>query len=187
MRHLYPLFALALLLAVVLSGCGQGATGGDASTVATSPATVGTIGQVTATPIPPLTGQVTRTTVENHAGWEQLRAQDYAPDPTAIATIREYRDTFDVLLFIGTWCGDSKREVPRYFKIMDQAGLEEARLTIIGLDRTKVDADGLTERWGIEYVPTLIVTREGQELGRIVERPETTLEGDIAAMVSAGP
>ena len=31
----------------------------------------------------------------------------------------------------------------------------------------------------IKYVPTFIVYRNGKEIGRIVESPQTTLEGDL--------
>ncbi len=144
----------------------------------------------TATPSPeptvaPLTGKLTREAIEAHSGWEQLRAQDYTPDSAAIEAIRDKAANVEVILFVGTWCGDSKREVPRFFKIWDQAGLSMSGVTILGLDRTKKDAEGLTEKWSIEFVPTFIFVRDGHELGRIVERPAgATLEGDIASILS---
>lgn len=143
----------------------------------------------TATAVPeptvvPLTGIVTRAALEAYAGWENLRAQDYAPDTATVATLRERWDDIEVLLFLGTWCSDSQREVPRFFKILDQAGISEPKITMYGLDRTKKDAEGLTVQWDVQYVPTFIFLRDGKELGRIIEKPKTTLESDIAEFLS---
>lgn len=134
--------------------------------------------------VPPLTGQLTRTAIEAHSGWEQLRAQDYTPDSAAITTIRDKAGDVQVIVFLGTWCGDSKREMPRFFKIWDQAGIPMSKVSLYGLDRTKKDAEGLTVKWKIEYVPTFIFVRNGQEIGRIIEKPKGTLEGDIAQILS---
>jgi hypothetical protein len=58
--------------------------------------------------------------------------------------------------------------VPRFFAIMDGAGISERQLTMVGVDRTKKDAEGLTEKWGITRVPTFVFLRNGQEVGRVV-------------------
>jgi thiol-disulfide isomerase/thioredoxin len=128
---------------------------------------------------PPLTGQVTRAALLNYAGWEQLRAEDYTPDAAAVASIKEQCQDVEALLFVASWCPDSKRDVPRLFKILDQAGFPESRVTMHALDRTKKDAAGLTVQWNIERVPTFIFLRGGKEVGRIVERPKATLESDL--------
>ncbi|MHB0857117.1 MAG: Fe-S-containing protein [Anaerolineae bacterium] len=160
------LVALAILL-VLLTGCGATST----------PA-------ITAEP-ELLTGSLTRAQIEALTEWQALPADSYVPEETSVATIREGLEDVQVLLFVGTWCGDSQREVPRFFDIMDQTGWPEDTVQIVGLDRTKKDAEGLTTEWGIEYVPTFVFLLNGTEIGRIVERPETTLEGDIADILSA--
>lgn len=92
-----------------------------------------------------------------------------------------------VLLIMATWCPDSKRELPRFFAIMDGAGIAESQLTMVGVDRSKRDAEGLTEKWGITRVPTFVFLRDGQEVGRVVERVPSgaTLEGEIARILTA--
>lgn len=131
----------------------------------------------------PLTGQVTWAEVRSADGWEALTAGDYTPDAALVEAIRENADDVEVLLFMGTWCGDSKREVPRFFKLIEQAGISESQVEITALDRTKKDAAGLAEQWGVEYVPTFIFIRGGEELGRIVELPAESLEADIAGIL----
>jgi thiol-disulfide isomerase/thioredoxin len=132
----------------------------------------------------PLVGHVARINLEEYITWKQLRAQDYTPDPGAVKTIAERAGDVEVLAIVGTWCGDSKREVPRFFKIADQAGFPLEKVTLIAVDRTKKDAEGLTERHAITRVPTLVFFRGGQEIGRVTEKATTTLENDIAAILS---
>ena len=88
---------------------------------------------------------------------------------------------------MATWCPDSKRELPRYFAIMDAAGVADSTLTMVGVDRTKKDNEGLTEKWGITRVPTFVFLRQGQEIGRVVERVAAgaTLEAEIAKILVA--
>ena len=133
----------------------------------------------------PLLGHVTREQVRNYASWQSLFAQPYAPDPGAIATITANTNDVTVLLIMATWCPDSKRELPRFFAIMDGVGLNEAMLTMVGVDRTKKDPEGLTEKWGITRVPTFVFLRDGREVGRVVEKlpAGTTLEGEVARLL----
>ena len=35
---------------------------------------------------------------------------------------------------MGTWCGDSKREVPRFYKILDEMGVKEQDIQLYNLD-----------------------------------------------------
>lgn len=85
----------------------------------------------------------------------------------------------DVTVFFGTWCSDSKREVPRFFRIVDKAGFPADRIKLYALDRTKKSGDGLTEKFHIERIPTFIFQKQGEEIGRITESATTTLEGDM--------
>ena len=133
---------------------------------------------------PTLIGPATRAEVEGYPGWERLRGQGYSPDPAAIASIREQAAGVEVLVFIGTWCPDSKRHVPRFLKIVDQAGLSESQLRLYGVDRAIDDGGGHATRWNIQRVPTFIFLHQGRELGRVVENPSGTLEGDIARILA---
>jgi len=85
----------------------------------------------------PLVGPVTRAALEDYETWKTLRAQDYTPDVAAVKTIAERGKDVQVLAIVATWCPDSKREVPRYFATMDAAGIGNAGLTMVGVDRTK--------------------------------------------------
>jgi thiol-disulfide isomerase/thioredoxin len=131
----------------------------------------------------PLVGPVTRAALEDYETWKTLRAQDYSPDPAAVKTIAERGGDVTVLAIVATWCPDSKREVPRFFKILDEARVGMVRVTMVAVDRSKKDAGGLTEKHAVQRVPTFVFFRGEKEIGRVTERATTTLENDIALIV----
>ena len=161
-----------------------------AAPAAATPAAAPVVAAAPATPRPPapapLLGHVTREQIRAYDPWKPLFVEPYVPDAAAVATIRANADDIAVLLIVATWCPDSKREVPRFFAIMDGAGIRESQLTMVGVDRTKKDAEGLTEKWGVTRVPTFVFLRNGQEVGRVVERTPAgaTLEGEIARVLA---
>ena len=131
----------------------------------------------------PLLGHVSRADLTAYDSWKPLfAAAPYVPDATAVTTIRSSAQGVTVLLIMATWCPDSKRELPRYFAIMDAAGVADSTLTMVGVDRTKKDSEGLTDKWAITRVPTFVFLRKGQEIGRVVERVPagSTLEAEMA-------
>ena len=134
---------------------------------------------------PVLTGRITRAALDAIPGWGAPGAEGYTPDLAAIATIRRHAATLEVLAFVGTWCPDCHRDTPRLLKIADEAGLPSSRITIYGLDRSKTDSEGLVEQWNIVRLPTFILIRDGRELGRVIERPKSTLEQDIAQILTS--
>ncbi len=128
---------------------------------------------------------VTRASIESFNDvWKGLRAQDYEVDPAAMSTIRDNVKDVEVFAVVATWCPDTRRDLPRFFKIADQANLPMERVKLLAVDRSKKDADGLTEKWNVTRVPTFIFLRGGKEIGRVTERPVTTLEKDIAEIVT---
>ncbi|QSE98275.1 TlpA family protein disulfide reductase [Fulvivirga lutea] len=90
-----------------------------------------------------------------------------------------------IQIFLGTWCGDSKREVPRFLKIMDELNFEN--ITLIGLDHTfqnyKQSPFGEEAGLNIHRVPTFIFYKDSIEINRIVESPKTSLTADINALL----
>jgi hypothetical protein len=44
----------------------------------------------------------------------------------------------EVTIYMGTWCEDSQREVPRFFKIIDALEANDQVKTIVGLNEDKV-------------------------------------------------
>ncbi|HTO93416.1 MAG TPA: thioredoxin family protein [Bacteroidota bacterium] len=106
--------------------------------------------------------------------------------PEFVPMVRTAKEGVNVIVFFGGWCPDSKREVPRFLRLADEAGIPSTSIRLYALDRTKKSDDGLTAKYGIERVPTFIFLKENQELGRITEFPSTTLEGDVVTILAKG-
>lgn len=113
--------------------------------------------------------------------WYQMEFDGYEVDTeltNAISDPGQY--TYEV--YLGTWCGDSRRELPRMEKIFSEMGIDMSNVLIVTLDRDKISPNGEQEGKDIRYVPTLIVSKDNQEIGRIVESPSSetaTLESDL--------
>lgn len=178
-------------LGVAAAACGPKAPRATAPTpsVAANPATAPAAGPAAAAAparvaAPPLTGVVTRADIESFDDvWRRLRADDYEPDTAAVATIRERSRGVEVFAVVATWCRDTRRDLPRFFKIADRAGWPTSAMTLLAVDRTKTDPGGETVRRNVTRVPTFIFLRRGREIGRVVERPTATLEQDIAQIL----
>jgi thiol-disulfide isomerase/thioredoxin len=85
-------------------------------------------------------------------------------------------------VFLGTWCGDTRRELPRLLQVFDALGIEPKQYQLIGLDRQKSSPEAWEKEQDIRYVPTILVYYQGKYLGRIIEKPKKTLEEDILKM-----
>jgi thiol-disulfide isomerase/thioredoxin len=101
-----------------------------------------------------------------------------------VEMIRSVQAGVDFIVFFGTWCEDSEREVPRFLKIADLAEIPADLIRLYGLDRSKKSSDGLTDKFDIKSVPTIIFLRNGREIGRIVEKPQTTVEEDMLSILA---
>ena len=87
-------------------------------------------------------------------------------------------------MVLATWCGDSKDQVPRFFKIMDEISNSKIDVSeIICLDRNKTAPDFDNEKYKIEKVPTFIIYPGEKEIGRIVETPKISLEEDLLQII----
>ena len=109
----------------------------------------------------------------------------YQPKEEYIERLRGMKDNLEFLIVYGTWCSDSHREMPRFFKIMDAIGFSSNLITMIATDRSKQLPEGIPQQYGVTHVPTFIVKYRGIEIGRIVELPRYSLEQDIADLLSA--
>jgi thiol-disulfide isomerase/thioredoxin len=115
----------------------------------------------------------------------KARYDTVALEEDLVGLICSVNSGVDFLVFFGTWCGDSRRELPHFLRIADQCGIESSRIRLYGLDRSKKSNDGLSDQYRIEKVPTFIFLKDGGEVGRITETPNTTLEADMLSILAA--
>ena len=119
-------------------------------------------------------------------GWREERER-YQPDPAAIETLAGARLRYRVTVAMGTWCSDSREQLPRLQAVLEKLGrsspFEPPRL--IGVDRTKQAPEALFPFGEVELVPTIVVSLEGSEVGRIVETPTSgAVEKDLVRILA---
>lgn len=133
-------------------------------------------------PVP--VGPVTREQIEAaDPSWVQAQVES-KPDADAARALASVEPGAEVTIFLGTWCGDSRREVPRLWRALDEAGgTVPFEVRYIGVDREKRQPAELVAGSDIHYVPTFIVSRGGREVGRIVESSPRGVERDLLALL----
>lgn len=116
-------------------------------------------------------GWLTRAVLEQESSftWMQENYKAYQPHAVGLQTIRMYKDSVRLLVFMGTWCEDSHFIIPRLFALADAAGLSADRISLAGVDRNKTTWGQLSATLHVDLVPTIIVYKQGKELGRVVE------------------
>jgi thiol-disulfide isomerase/thioredoxin len=107
----------------------------------------------------------------------------YTPAQVFLADMPDAMRDVEILCVLGTWCSDSRREVPRLIRIMQITGLDPAKLKMVGADRNKMSPAGESAVYQIEKVPTFVFLRNGAEIGRIVETPRHSIERDMLAII----
>jgi thiol-disulfide isomerase/thioredoxin len=103
----------------------------------------------------------------------------YQPSESYIDKLENKIDDYEITVVMGTWCIDSKREVPRLFKVLSDAGYNLKRVKVIAVNREKQAVVVNIEDLNIERVPTIIVYKDEKEVGRIVEIPKRSMEADL--------
>lgn len=112
--------------------------------------------------------------------WFENEYENYQPEKAYIDTLSQMSfEDVSVIIVLGTWCPDSRREVPRFFRIMDDLGIQDERIKILCLDRSKsIPGEDISDL-EVYFVPTFILFRNEKEIGRIVEMPEYNIEMDL--------
>jgi len=130
---------------------------------------------------PMLLGVTNRKALEdsNFAWWFNANYHLYTLDSLTLNKIKKDIKNYKILIVMGTWCSDSRREVPRVFKILDYLHYPQNKVELVMVDRKMNGLDEETKGLNIHRVPTIIFLKDGKEMGRIVETPKTTLEKDI--------
>ena len=101
--------------------------------------------------------------------WFAENQKGYTSNSLALSALKQHGDSIQIIAFMGTWCEDSHVIIPKFFSLMDAAGFSKERLTLIGVDRSKKTLSHLAEALDVKNVPTLMVMKNGKEIGRVVE------------------
>lgn len=129
---------------------------------------------------------------EPFGNWFTSNYDNYKPNTKTIANLKKQKtDNISIEIFFGTWCGDSKREVSRFLKLLKEISFTDKKTKLIAVG----NADSLVKQSpqheeagkGIFRVPTFIIYKNGVEFSRINEYPVFSLEKDLLAILSNQP
>ncbi len=133
-----------------------------------------------------LIGEITIRDIEssNHKEWFGNELNSYLLDRETLDKIMndsEKLKSISVTIFMGTWCSDSRREVPRFYDILRYLNISDFKL--IGMDWNKSTPQQFEKGLTIKFVPTFIIYQNGIEINRIVESPVQSLEKDLMSII----
>ncbi|MFC7020703.1 MULTISPECIES: thioredoxin [Haloarcula] len=110
---------------------------------------------------------------------ETERLETMEPNPVWVAdaytdtvdTLSEYGDVLVFRVWGGDWCKDCRSQLPDFAAALDAADVPEGNVHHYPTEKA---GDGSktgpgVEAYGIEYIPTVIVEYEGEEVARFVE------------------
>ncbi|CAL6088998.1 Thioredoxin_domain-containing protein [Hexamita inflata] len=101
----------------------------------------------------------------------------YQPNEEAVKVLQAKQ--FELIVVHAPWCGDCQYTLPLVKKLLEK--LPNVKVVDCLVDRQKKDPAGIAEKYQAKRIPTLIALQNGQEVARITEFPEVTIEQDIAA------
>lgn len=120
-----------------------------------------------------------------HKSWFTQNYNDYTPNKKILKKIKKKIKNITVKSFIGTWCHDSERELPRFYKIMESIEFDVTKnFQMIGITRGKKTPDNLQEGYNIKQTPTFIFYKDNKEIGRYIEHSKKSIEKDILKILT---
>ena len=151
-----------------------------AAQITPQPAAPATAAEVSPASASVRVGKVTREQVEEAVPEWTLSEAKAVPDAAAVRALGKVAPGATITIYLGTWCSDSQREVSRFWRALDELGGPlPAAVELIGVDEAKKEPADLLAGADIRYVPTIIVRRDGKEVGRIVESSPHGIEVDL--------
>ncbi len=142
-----------------------------------------------------LLGEVTREDIVGSLDGWGAEYHGYRSESGATEALKAGMEGVEFVCVLGTWCDDSRQVVPRLWRIMDELSIPESKITMYAVGSSRFTRDMPippavfdwsidTKKWyDVKAVATIIVMREGKEIGRIVEAPAETLENDLLKIV----
>jgi thiol-disulfide isomerase/thioredoxin len=113
-------------------------------------------------------------------------------EPNPVWTAGAHEETVETLaahdslvykVWGGDWCKDCRAQLPDFGAALDAAGVPDERVEHYEVDHDK-QGPGV-EEYGIEYIPTVVVERDGEELVRFVEEEPVPIADYLARELRA--
>jgi len=114
-------------------------------------------------------------------------------EPNPVWVEDAYAETVDVLeaygedltfrVFGGDWCKDCRAQLPDFGAALRAAAVPTGNVVHHELDEDKQGRG--VEEYGIEYIPTVVVERDGEEIARFVEEEPAPIAVYLGEQIEA--
>lgn len=139
---------------------------------------------------PYLLGAINKSSLkgEKFTSWFTKNYDNYKPNETITYEIESDLKNYSIKLFMGTWCRDSRQEVPKIYKVLEACNFPMNQLTVIAVGRKpnmyKQSPQHEEAGLNIHRVPTVIFYKDEKEVNRIVEHPVESFEEDFKNIIT---
>ena len=110
--------------------------------------------------------------------WMTINSASYNPDVATVEALKKVLPSCELIIFMGTWCDDTHNQLPKLYKTM-LLSRSFTNYKMYAVNKEKKSNKNEQEQYKLVNVPTIIVLKNGKELGRIVEAPKETIEKDL--------
>lgn len=128
---------------------------------------------------------------EPFAKWFIPNFDKYQVDSSLIPAIKKAFKGKRMEFFVGTWCGESRADMPGVLKILQAAQVDSAQFKLIFLNNSGTmnrQSPGHEESGKkIVRVPTYIFYKGKKEIGRIIDAPVESFEKDLLKILTGKP
>ena len=120
-----------------------------------------------------------------YSTWYLSGYDDYQINTKALNSLLDIKkDEITIKVVMGIWCPDSRREVPRFMRVLNAWQYPASKVIFIGVDDAKLSPVGEYNGLSIQRVPTFIIYKNNVEAGRIIENPKASLEQDMVDILT---
>ncbi len=116
--------------------------------------------------------------------WFNKAFDQVAIDNQKAKDLKPFAKDLKIKVFMGSWCSDSKRELPPFFKMLAAMDFDQDHLEMFAMSEEKTTPSNFEKGLEIYKIPTIIFFKNGEEINRFVELPVTTLESDIQKIIT---
>ena len=132
-----------------------------------------------------LLGKINRANLQtsSHTLWFNQEYNRISVDPQWAKGLEDHLEGLKIKVFMGTWCEDSRREIPYFFKLLHALEFDQKQLEMYAMSQEKTTPEDFENGFDIYNVPTIIFFKNGNEINRFVEFAVNSLESDIAKII----
>lgn len=100
--------------------------------------------------------------------WFEKGQADYEPDSNIIKQLKPFAKDLSFKIYAGTWCGDTRRELPRFAKVLAKMGVRPSSYELYMVDNHaetyKQAPENAIYGESIFRVATFIIEKDGKEI-----------------------